>query len=127
MLKNMHSRLKGQLKWRNFLLEKCILSYYAHFYNSIMLCLRVITFQMFYYIISALHRNVTVGPGRCIIPGVTIAEHACSSFSIKNDNDSEIFSPVNSFRGISDYYSLPQSLYYVSLYSPCKSLSGCPF
>ena len=78
-----------------------------------MLCLRVITFGMFYCIISTLHRNVTVGPGRCIIPCVTTAEHVCTSFSIKNDNDSEIFSPVNSFRGISDYYSMPQSLYYL--------------
>ena len=76
-----------------------------------MLCLRVITFQNFYYIISALHRNVNVGPGRCIIPGVTMAEHACSIFSINNDNDSEICSPVNSFRGISYYYSMPHSLY----------------
>ena len=30
---------------------------------------------MFYYIISALHQNVTVGPRRHIIPGVTMAEH----------------------------------------------------
>ena len=80
-----------------------------------MLCLRVITYEMFYYIISALHRNVTVDPGRCIIPGVTMAEHACSSFSIKNGNDSEICSPVNSFRRIGDYYSMPQSLYYLCI------------
>ena len=80
-----------------------------------MLCLRVMMFQMFYYMVSALYRNVTVGPGRCIIPGVTMAEHACSSFCIKNDNDSEICSPVNSFRGINDYYSMPQSLYYLRI------------
>ena len=76
-----------------------------------MLSLRVIMFQMFYYMISTLHRNITVCPGRCIIPGVTMAEHACSSFSIKNDNDSEICS----FRGISDYYSMPQLLYYLRI------------
>ena len=81
-----------------------------------MLCLQVITPKMFYYVISALHRNVTVGPGRCIIPGITMAEHACSSFFIKNDNDSEICSPVNSLRGISDYYSMPQSLYYLRIH-----------
>ena len=111
----MHSRLKGQLKWINFFLDKYILLYYAHFYNSIKLCLQVITFQMFYYIIFTLHRIVTVGPGRCIIPGVTMAKYACSSFSIKNDNDSVICSPANSFRGISDYYSMPQSLYYLRI------------
>ena len=66
---------------------------------------------MFYYIICALHRIVTVVPGRCIIPCVTMAEHVCSSFSIKNDNDSEICSPLNSFKGIRDYYSMPHSLY----------------
>ena len=44
---------------------------------------------MFYDVISSLHRNVTVGPGRHIIPGVTMEEHACSSFFIKNDNGSE--------------------------------------
>ena len=80
-----------------------------------MLCLRVISFKMFYYIISALHRNINAGPGRCIIPCVTMEEHACSSFSIKNDSDSEICSPVNSFKCISDYYSMPQSLYYIRI------------
>ena len=49
--------------------------------------------QMLYNIISALHSNVTVGPGRRIIPGVTMGEHACSSFSIKNDNGSGVYSP----------------------------------
>ena len=80
-----------------------------------MLSLRAITFENFYYFISALYRNITVGPGRCIIPCVTMAEHACSSFLNKNNNDSEICSPVNSFRGISDYYSMPQSLYYLRI------------
>ena len=99
-----------------FFLDKRILSYYAQintFYNSIMLCLRVITPQMFYDVISALHRNVIVGPGRHIIPGVTIAEHACSSFSIENDNGSEVRSPVNSLRGFSEYYSMPLLLYFL--------------
>ena len=58
--------------------------------------------QMFYEVIFALHRNVTVGPGRHIIPGVTMAEHACYSFFIKHDNGSEVCSPVNSFRGINE-------------------------
>ena len=38
---------------------------------------------MFYDVISALHRNITVGPGRHIIPGVTLAEHTRSSFPSK--------------------------------------------
>ena len=63
-----------------------------------MLCLQVITLQMFSYVISALHQNVTVGPGRRIIPGVTMAEHVSSSFSIENDNGSEVCSPINSLR-----------------------------
>ena len=97
-------------------LDKYILSYYAQinsFYNSVILYLRVITPQMFYNIISALHQNVTVGPRRHIIPGVTMAEHACSSISIENDNGFEVCSPVNSLRGISEYYSMSQSLYYL--------------
>ena len=101
-----------------FFLDKCILSYYAQinsFYNSIMLCLRVIMPQKFYDVISALHRNVTVGPGRRIIPGVTMGEHACSSFFIKNDNGSEVCSPVNSLRGISECYCMSQSLYYLHI------------
>ena len=101
-----------------FFLDKCILSYYAQinsFYNSIMLCLQVIMPQKFYDVISALHRNVTVGPGRRIIPGITMAEHACSSFSIKNDNGAEICSPVNNLKGISEYYSMSQSLYYLHI------------
>ena len=53
---------------------------------------------MLYDVISALHRYVTVGPGRCIIPGVTMAEHVCSSFSIEDDNSSEVFSQVNSLK-----------------------------
>ena len=61
-----------------------------------MLCLRVIILQMFYYVISALHRNIIVGPRRHFIPGVTMAQHACSNFAIKNDNGSEVCSPVKS-------------------------------
>ena len=70
---------------------------------------------MLYDVISALHRNITVGPGRHIIPGVTMAEHLCSSFSIENDNGSEVCNPVNSLRGISKYYSISQLLYYLSI------------
>ena len=66
--------------------------------------------QMLYDVISVLHRNITLGPGRCIIPGVTMAERACSRFSIKNDNVSEVCSPVNSLRGISEYYSMSRLL-----------------
>ena len=80
-----------------------------------MLCLRVITPKKFYDIISALHQNITVGPRRHIIPGVTMAEHACFSFSIKNDNGAEVCSPVNSLKGISEYYSMSQSLYYLHI------------
>ena len=80
-----------------------------------MLCLQVIMPQKVYDVISALHRNITVGPGRCIILGVTMAEHACSSFSIKNDNGAEVCSPVNSLKGISEYYSMSQSLYYLHI------------
>ena len=79
-------------------------------------CLRVIKPEMFYDAISALHQNVTVGPGRCIIPGVIMAEHACSSFFIENDNGSEACSPVNSLRGISKYYSMSHSLYYLHIH-----------
>ena len=71
--------------------------------------------QTFYDIISALHLNITVGPGRRVIPGVTMAEHACSSFFIENDNGSEVCSPVNSLRGISEYYSMSHSLYYLRI------------
>ena len=38
--------------------------------------------QMFYDIISALHLNITVGPGRRVIPGVMMAECECYSFFI---------------------------------------------
>ena len=107
-----------------FFLDKCILSYYAQinsFYNSITLCLRVTTPQMFYNVISVLHQNVTMGPGRRIIPGVTMAEHTCSSFFIKNDNGSEVCSPVNSLRGISEYYSAYVTLALLSLHLPCTA------
>ena len=72
---------------------------------------------MFYDIIFALHLNVIVGPGRCIIPGITMGEHACSSFSIENDNGSiendngsEVCSPI------SEYYSMSHSLYYLRIH-----------
>ena len=71
---------------------------------------------MFYDVISALHRNVTVGPKRCIIPDITMGEHACPSFSIENDNGSEVCNPINSLRGISEYYSMPYSLYYLHIH-----------
>ena len=71
--------------------------------------------EMFQYVISAMHQNVTMGPGRRIIPGVTMAEHMCSSFFIKNDNSYDVYSPVNSLRGISEYYSMSQSLYYLCI------------
>ena len=51
--------------------------------------------SIFPVIISALHQIVIVGPGRCIIPGVTMAEQVCSNFTIENDNISEVCSPVN--------------------------------
>ena len=86
-----------------------------NFYNSIILCLQVIMHQMF-YIIFVLHQNVTVGPRRHIISGVTVAEHACSSYTIKNDNGSEVCSPVNSLRGISEYYSMSHLLYYLCIH-----------
>ena len=70
---------------------------------------------MFYDVISVLHQNVTVGPGKRIIPGVTMAEHACSSFFIENDNGSEVCSPANSLKGISEYYSMSHSLYYLRI------------
>ena len=81
-----------------------------------MLCLQAIMPQKnFYDFTSALHQNVTVGPERCIISGVIMAEHVCSSFSIKNDHSSEVYSPVNSLRGISKYYSMLCLLYYLSI------------
>ena len=57
-----------------------------------------------------------MGPGRRIIPGVSMAEHVCSSFSIENDNGSEICSPVNSLRGINECYSISHSLYYLCIH-----------
>ena len=81
--------------------------------------------QMFYNVISALHQNVTVGAGRHVIPGVIMGEHACSSISIKNDNGSEVCSPVISLRRISEDYSVTLAL--LSPYSPCTSLSRSPF
>ena len=70
---------------------------------------------MLYDVISALHLNATVGPRRRIIPGVTMGEHACSSFSIENDNGSGVCSPANSLRGISEHYSMSHSLYYLRI------------
>ena len=72
--------------------------------------------QMFYDVISALHRSVIVGPGRRIIPGVTnntVAERVFSSFSIENDHDSEVCSPVISLRRFGEYFSMPLLLYYL--------------
>ena len=99
--------LQIMVNWREFFLDKCIFSIHAQnnsFYNSIN---KLHTMpQMFYGVISALHWNVIVGPRKCIILGVTIVEHTCSSFSIKNDNGSEVYSPVNSNRGIREYYNI---------------------
>ena len=57
--------------------------------------------------------NVTMAPARCIIPGTyyTMSEHACSSFAIKNDNGSEVCSPVDSLRVINEPSDSP--------YNPC--------
>ena len=101
--------LKVNWSVQNFFLNKCVLSSSAQinsFYNSIMLSLQVITPQMFYDVIYALHWNVSMDPWRCPIPGVTMAEDACSSFSIKIDSGCEVCSPVNGLRGISEYYSM---------------------
>ena len=76
-----------------------------------MLCLQVLMPQMFYDVIFTLHQNVTVGPRRRIILGVTIAEHVCFSFSIENDNGSEVCSPAHSFREISEYHSMSLAFY----------------
>ena len=70
---------------------------------------------MFYYVMSALHQNVTVDPGRRIIPGVTMAEHACSSFSIEMTMVLSVCSLVNSLRGVSKYYSTSQLLHYLCI------------
>ena len=52
--------------------------------------------QMFNDVISALHCNDTVDPwGRHFIPGVTMVEHVCSSFSIEYDNGCDVCSSVN--------------------------------
>ena len=50
-----------------------------------------------------------------------MAEHVCSSFSIKNDHSSEVYSPVNSLRGISKYYFMLRLLYYLSICPDQKS------
>ena len=69
---------------------------------------------MFYDVNSALlYRNINMGPRRCLIPGVAMAEHARSSFFFENDNGSKICSPVNSLRGISKHYSMSLLLYYL--------------
>ena len=70
---------------------------------------------MFYYVMSALHQNVTVGPGRRIIPGVTMAEHVCSSFSIEMTMVLSVCSLANSLRGVSKYYSTSQLLHYLCI------------
>ena len=49
-----------------------------------------------YDVISALHCNDNVDPqGRHFIPGVTIVEHVCSSFSNQYDNGCNVCSSVN--------------------------------
>ena len=80
-----------------------------------MLCLRVITPQLFDDVISTLQCNITVGPGRRVIPGVTMVEHACFSFTIKYDYGFEVYSPVDTLRGIIEYYSVSNSLYYLCI------------
>ena len=47
--------------------------------------------------------NVMVSPGRCVNPGVAMAVHICSSFTIDNDYSSEVNSLVDSLREISEY------------------------
>ena len=54
-------------------------------------------------------------PGRHVIPGVTMAEHACS---IENGNVSEDNNPVDCLRVISKYYSVSHSLYYPCIRNP---------
>ena len=44
-----------------------------------------------------------------------MAEHVCFSFTTKNDNGSEVCSPVDNFRGINEYYSMSQLLYYLCI------------
>ena len=75
---------------------------------------------MFQYVISAMHQNVTMGPGRRIIPGVTMAEHMCSSFFIKNDNSYDVCSPVNSLRGIRANIILCRSHFIISVFAVYK-------
>ena len=48
-----------------------------------------------------------VGPGRHIILNITMAKHACSSFTIENDNGSEVCSPVSEKSAILLYVTLP--------------------
>ena len=69
-----------------------------------------------YFITSFLQHYHGPWKLRCIIPGVIMAEHACSSFTIENDNVSGVNSPVDSLRVINKYYSVLDLLYY-PLYS----------
>ena len=71
------------------------------FYNSVMLCLRVAMLQMI-YIISALHRNVTVGsePLPCVFCHCNIWNNGRTCTfqllrTIKNDNGSEVCNSVD--------------------------------
>ena len=60
-----------------------------------MLCLQIITSQMFYDIISALHKNVTGGHGRKTHYSRYYNGITCMfQISIKNDNGSEVCSLV---------------------------------
>ena len=91
----------------------CVFAYYAQnnsFYNSINL---LISYKISTVLQCHFH-NVTVGPRRRIIPEATMAEHACSSLTIKNDNGSEVNSPVDtrSLKVISEHYSVSHLLYY---------------
>ena len=75
-----------------------------------MLCLQVIMPQLPYNIISILQHNVTIGPGRYTILGVTMAEHVCSSLTIKNKYGSEVCNPINTLKGICTYYHVRLAL-----------------
>ena len=56
--------------------------------------------------------NVIMGTGRCVIPGIAMAKHVCSIFTITIDKHSEVNSQVDSLREISKSYSLSDFLYY---------------
>ena len=56
-----------------------------------------------------------------------MARHVCSSFTIKNDNGSEVKSQVDSIREISEYYSVSDSLItpVFALYHPNGNFLNC--